>query len=246
MGQDNQDKPAPQAAKPKREPSIHTGHRQRVKARLLEYGGQSMDDYQLLELLLFYTRPQGDVNPLAHRIINRFGSLKNVLDADPAELKEIVGVSDNTAALFRLCYEVMIRYQRSQVEPGIPIRSTEEAGDALRPYFVGAKEEMVYLLSLDSKGKLLACDLISQGSADAVLLNQRKIVERAINRRTTRIYLAHCHVSGLALPSREDIWSTRQLKQALQPLNIRLLDHLIFSDGDYISMAQSDLLDETI
>lgn len=242
----DKDKPTSPEPRPKREPSIHTGHRQRVKARLLEHGGQQLEDYQLLELLLFYTRPRGDVNPLAHRIINRFGSLKAVLDASPAELKEVVGVSDNTAALFRLCYEVMLRYQRSTVGPGMLVRSTEEAGDALRPYFLGAREEMVYLLSVDSKGKLLGCDLISTGSADAVLLNQRKIVERAISRRASQVYLSHCHVSGLAWPSRDDIWSTRQLSQALRLLNIRLLDHLIFSDGDYVSMAQSELMEETI
>ncbi|MGM9536768.1 MAG: RadC family protein [Candidatus Onthomonas sp.] len=242
----DKDKPADPKPQSRREPSIHTGHRKRVKARLLEYGGQQFDDYQLVELLLFYTHPRGDVNPLAHRMINRFGSLKAILDASPDELKEVVGVSDNTAALFRLCREVTQRYYDSSREPGTPIRSTEEAAEILAPYFLGAREEMVYLLSVDSKGKLLGCDLISEGSADAVLLNQRKIVERAINRRASQVYLAHCHVSGLAWASRDDIWSTRQLNQALRLLNIRLLDHLIFSDGDYISMAQSELLDETI
>lgn len=233
------------APKRKSSPNIHAGHRQRVKARLLAHGGSQLEDYQLVELMLFFTHPQGDVNPLAHRIIDRFGSLKNALDASPEELKQVVGISDHTAALFRLCYEVMLRYQRSSVEPGMIITSTEEAGSALRPYYVGAKEEMVYLLSVDSKGKLLACDLISQGSADAVLLNQRKIVERAISRRASQVYLSHCHVSGLAWPSRDDIWSTNQLFQALRLLNIRLADHLIFSDGDYISMAQSELIDDT-
>lgn len=236
--------PEPETGK-KSDKNPHAGHRKRVKAKLLEHGGGQLEDYQLVELLLFYTHPQRDVNPLAHQIINRFGSLKNVLDASPEELKQIVGISDNTAALFRLCYEVMLRYQRSTVEPGMIVSSTEEAGAALRPYFVGARDEMVYLLSVDSKGKLLACDQISQGSADAVLLNQRRIVERAISRRASQVYLAHCHVSGLAWPSRDDIWSTNQLIRALSPLHIQLVDHLIFADGDYISMAQSELLEES-
>lgn len=233
-----------ESSSPNRKPqSIHTGHRQRVKARLLEHGGEQLEDYQLVELLLFYTRPQGDVNPLAHEIINRFGSLRATLDASPEELKQIVGITDHTAALFRLCYEVMLRYQRSATETGTVLASTEEAAEALQPYFLGAKEELVYLLCLDSKCKLLSCDLISQGSADAVLLNQRKIVQRAISRRASQVYLSHCHVSGLAWPSRDDIWATNQLAQALRMLNIRLVDHLIFCDGDYVSMAQSELLD---
>lgn len=223
--------------------NIHAGHRQRMKKKLLEHGGDALADHELLELLLFYTRPQVDVNPLAHELVNRFGSLKQVLDAEPEELTQIAGITDNTAALFRVCYEIMLRYQRSSTEIGTILSHTEEAADAIRPYFLGAKEELVYLLCLDSKCKLLSCDWISQGSADAVLLNQRKIVQRAISRRASQVYLAHCHVTGLAWPSREDIWATNQLAQALGMLHITLVDHLIFCDGDYVSMVQSELMD---
>lgn len=224
--------------------NIHAGHRQRVKARFLRYGGQQLDDYQLLELILFYAHPRVDVNPLAHRLIQRFGSLRGVLDASPKELKEVEGVADHTAALLRLFSEVMICYQRSTVEPGIIVNSVEDAGEVLRSCFVGARNEMVYLLSVDAKGKLLGCDLISQGAADAVLLDQRRVVETAIHRKASQVFLAHCHLSGLAIPSREDVWTTQRLARTLALLNIRLTDHLVFADGDYVSMVQSGLLAE--
>lgn len=232
----------PEGKKPAR--SIHTGHRQRVKNRLLEYGGEQLEDYQLLELILFYSHPQGDVNPLAHRLIDKFGSLRGVLDAPASEVKEIVGISDHTAALFRLFVEVMIRYQQSTTAPGTIISSTEDAGEVLRSYFVGAREEIIYLLSVDAKGKLISCDRIARGAADAVLLDQRRVVETAIRRRASQVFLAHCHISGLATPSREDRLTTCLLCQALEPLGIRLTDHLVFADGDYVSMAQSGMLEE--
>ena len=104
----DKDKPAPPEPRPKREPSIHTGHRQRVKARLLEHGGQQLEDYQLLELLLFYTHPRGDVNPLAHRLIEAFGDLSGVLDASPEALRAIPGMGEHTTVLMKLVNKVKL------------------------------------------------------------------------------------------------------------------------------------------
>jgi len=227
----------------KRETNIHSGHRERVKRRFLEHGAAALEDHQLLELILFYSRPQGDVNPLAHRLINRFGNLKAVLDANPDELKEIVGVTDHTATLFKLFTEVMSRYQQATAAPGVAVNSVEDAGELLRGCFVGAQNEKVYLLSVDAKGRMLAIDTISSGSADAVLLDQRRIVQTALRRRASQVFLAHCHVSGLAVPSDEDIWATQRLRMTLEMLHIRLTDHLVFADDDYLSMAQSGLME---
>ncbi len=234
--------PAKEPADEKPETNIHAGHRLRVKRRFLEHGAAQLEDHQVLELILFYSKAQEDVNPLAHRLINRFGSLKAVLDANPDELKEIPGISDHTAALLKLFPAVMARYQQDTIRPGTIVNSVEDAGELLRGCFVGAQTEKVYLLSVDAKGRLLGCDTISSGSADAVLLDQRRIVQTALRRRASQVFLAHCHVSGLAIPSQEDIWATHRLETALQLLNIRLTDHLIFADDDYLSMAQSGLM----
>ncbi len=231
------------ASDQQRAKSIHSGHRKRVRQRFLEHGGEALDDYQLVELILFYSRPQGDVNPLAHQLVARFGSLKGILDASTQARGQVIGVSDNTAALFKLFYEVMLRYQRSAQTPGTIINSSEDAGEYLRPCFVGAQTELAYLLSVDAKGKLLGCDLVNRGAADAVLLDQRRVVELAIRRRASQVFLAHCHTSGLAVPSQEDIWATQRIAHTLAQLHIRLTDHLIFADNDYVSLAQSGILE---
>lgn len=229
--------------KPPKPKSIHAGHRSRTKRQFLENGGEHLHDHQLLELILFYAHPQGDVNPLAHQLIERFGSLKGVLEASPEELKRVVGVSDHTAALIRLFPEVMYRYRRESIDAGTAVTSAEEAAEVLRDYFTGRTVETVFLLSVDAKGKLLGCDKICEGTLDAVLLNERRVVETALRRRASQVYLAHCHTTGVAVPSRDDVWSTRRLRQVLEPLGIRLNDHLIFADGDYVSMVQSGQID---
>ncbi len=238
MAQDNADK------KPVRPASIHAGHRQRTKERFLKYGGEQMEDHQLLELILFYAIPQGDVNPLAHRLINRFGSLREVLDADPEELKQIAGISSHTAALLRLFPEVVARYQQSEaISTATVIRNAADAAEIFRSCFVGARVEKVYMISTDAKAKLLSCDLIAQGAADAVLMDSRKVVRTALSRNAWQVFLAHCHVSGVAIPSTAVRQATARLQQALALLGIRLSDHLIFADGDYVSMLQSGLME---
>ncbi len=228
---------------PKRAANIHSGHRKRVRDRFLRYGAEQWDDYQIVELILFYSRAQGDVNPLAHELMARFGSLKGILDASTQELEQVIGVSDNTAALFKLFFEVMLRYQRSINAPTTIFQSTADVGEFLRPYFIGSKVELAYLLTADAKGKLLGCDLIGRGAATAVLLDQRRVVELAIRRRASQVYLAHCHTGGLAIPSSEDVWATQQMVRTLNQIGIRLTDHLVFADNDYISMVQSGMLE---
>ena len=228
---------------PNKPGGVHAGHRTRVKRQFLDYGGEHLQDHQILELLLFYALPQGDVNPLAHQLMERFGSLQAVLDAPRQELTKIVGVSDHTAALLKLMPEIARRYALAQVESGTIVISAEDAARVFSPCFVGATVETLYLLSTDAKGKLLGCDRISQGAVDAVLLDQRRIVERALSRRASQLYLAHCHVTGVAAPSQADVTNTRRLRTALSSLGLRLNDHLIFADGDYVSMVQSGLLE---
>ncbi|MCD7735213.1 MAG: DNA repair protein RadC [Clostridiales bacterium] len=239
MAQDNPDK------KPVRPASIHAGHRQRTKERFLKYGGEQMEEHQLLELILFYAIPQGDVNPLAHRLINRFGSLREVLDADPEELKQIAGISSHTAALLRLFPEVAARYQQADALSSTAIiRNAADAAEIFSSCFVGARVEKVYMISTDAKSKMLGCDLIAQGAADAVLMDSRKVVRTALSRNAWQVFLAHCHVSGVAAPSAADRQVTARLQQALALLGIRLSDHLIFADGDYVSLLQSGLMED--
>lgn len=222
--------------------SIHDGHRARMKQRFAAHGERVFDDHQLLELLLFYAVPQGDVNGLAHALIRRFGSLAGVLDAAPAELVKVKGVGEHTALLLSMLPQLMRRYQLSRIQGDAIITSGADAGEYLMPFFFGARNETVYLLSLDAKGKVLSCDFLSEGSLDQVELDSRKVVETALERRATAVILAHNHITGVATPSSADISLTEALRPLLRSMHIHLLDHLVIADGDFVSMAESGLV----
>ncbi len=213
-----------------------------MKKRVLANGERAFDDYQLLELLLFYSVPQVDTNPIAHRLLERFHSLSAVMEASVEELMTVDGVGEHTAVLIQLLPQFARRYHQDRVKMDSAVNRMEDAGTLLAPYFYDAKREMVYLLSLDARGRVLGCDLLGEGSANFCTLDIRLVTETALRRRARSVLLAHCHVSGLAVPSPEDRIATLQCMDVLDKLQIELLDHLVFADGDYVSMAQSGLL----
>ena len=220
----------------------HTGHRERMKAEFLARGLEGWPDHRVLELLLFYTIPQGDVNDLAHELVERFGSLAGVLDASVEELKKVKGVGDHTAVFFRMLPAVLGRYQGARTRLSAIINSPEEAYAWLEPYFFGARNEMVYVLCLDGKRQVLGVRKVAEGSIELAEVNTRRIAEEAIGLRAAQIYVAHNHVSNLAIPSQADWLTTDTLRGALRPIGIELIDHLVFVDGDMVSLKDSEHL----
>lgn len=218
----------------------HSGHRQRVKTEFLARGVEGWSDHRILELLLFYAIPQGDVNELAHRLVDHFGSLAGVLDASAEELKKVPGVGEHTAVLLKLVPAIGGRYQEQRGAPGQLIHSPEEAAAVLSPYFFGAANEMVYILCLDGKGKVLGVRKVSEGSIYASDINIRRIAEAAMSLRSAGLYLAHNHISNLAFPSAADWQTTDVIRSALAGVGLELIDHLIFVDGDVLSLNQSE------
>lgn len=220
--------------------SIHTGHRGRVKTEFLTRGVEGWPDHRVLELLLFYAIPQGDVNALAHELINRFGSLAGVLDASADELQKVPGVGEHTAVLLRLIPALGGLYQKQRAALSRIVAGPEEAAGILAPYFYGARNEMVYILCLDGKGKFLGVRKVSEGSIHASDINSRRIAEEAMGLRASKFYLAHNHISNLAFPSAADWQSTDVIRASLVGVGLELVDHLIFVDGDVVSLNQSE------
>ena len=221
--------------------SIHEGHRQRLKARFLKDGLDNFEEHQVLELLLFYGIPQRDTNEIAHELIKKFGSLSQVLDAPAEELSKVKYVGDNVTILFRLITEVARFYQvncamREQILPTI-----EDCGRYLVPYFYGRPHETVFLLCLDAKCKVLSCEKVGEGGVNSAGIPIRKIVEMALKANATSVILAHNHPSGLAMPSGEDILTTRRLAMAMEAVEVGLVDHIVVADNDWTSMVQSGL-----
>ncbi len=219
--------------------SIHKGHRERLKQQFLERGLENFTDIQVLELLLFYAIPQKDTNPIAHALLDHFGRLSNVLDADVEELKKIPGISDHSATLLALVTQLCRYYQVDSAQKMEILTNLEECGAYLVPRFFGRTEEVVFLLCLDAKCKVLCCKEVGQGSVNSASISIRKIVETALASNATTVVLAHNHPSGVAVPSNEDVLTTRRVAAALSAVEVHLADHVVVAEGDYVSMVQS-------
>ena len=220
---------------------LHDGHRQRCKRRYLAAGAEGMDDHQLLELLLFFAIPRQDTNETAHRLVRQFGSMQGVLRASADELMTVDGVGENAAVLLRLAGDMALR-ARCSAMPQTVLNSTELTGVYFMELLAGEKKELLYQVCLDGKGKLLSCRCISKGSVGASPVYVRQVVENALYAGASGIILAHNHPSGVALPSAEDRMVTHQVMEALEPLGIRLIDHIVVADNDFVSMAESKLM----
>lgn len=220
--------------------SVHDGHRERLRARFQSQGLEGFTDVQVLELLLFYCIPRQDTNELAHRLIDQFGSLSQVLETGPEELKKVKGIGENAATFLNLVLAAVNYYSKNRIDREETIlKEINDCGAYLIERFKGHSNETVYLLCLDAKCKLLCCPKIGEGSVNSASIPIRRVVEAALGANATSVILAHNHPSGLALPSHEDVMTTRRIAAALDAVEVRLVDHIVVADGDYTSMLQS-------
>lgn len=224
--------------------SIHSGHRGRLKERYRREGLDNFDPINALELLLFYCIPRIDTNPLAHRLLDRFGTINKVLEAPRAELIQVEGVSENTAVFLSLIKDTCRYYMVSQNNKTHTLNSIEACAKYLRPYFIGRSNEAVYVLCLDGKCQVISCELVSEGTFNSAPFPFRKVVEVIVNSRAASVLIAHNHPGGIAVPSQDDSRQTRKLAELLRDIDVVLVDHLVFADdGDYVSMQQSNYYD---
>ena len=221
--------------------SIHDGHRQRLKNRFREEGLDHFEEHEVLELLLYYTIPRKDTNPIAHELLARFGSLAQVLDARPEELAKVPGMGDSAATFLSLITAVGRYYLVNRTIQETILPSIEKCGQYLVPFFHGRRNEMVYILCLDAKCKVLCCKEMGEGSVNSAGVPIRRIVEAALGANATSVILAHNHPSGFALPSGEDVQTTKRVAMALDAVEIQLVDHIVVADDDFVSLAQSGL-----
>lgn len=222
--------------------SVHDGHRKRLRQRFMDEGLDHFSDIQVLELLLFYAIARQDTNPIAHRLLDHFGSLSQVLEAPVEELCKVEGVGENTAVYLRLVTQVGRWYQKDRAARVKILPTLESCARYLQPYFFGQSVETVYLLCLDAKCKLLCCRKIAQGDVNSTDLSIRKIVETALSANAASVLLAHNHPGGMAIPSYEDIHTTQNVAAALQAVDVNFVDHLVICDDDYVSLMQSGYL----
>ena len=219
--------------------NMHAGHRERMRDRFLREGLDGFEQHNILELLLFYAIPRKDTNDIAHMLINTFGSLSGVLDAPPEEVAKLPGMSLTSAALLHLIPQICRAYLKDREDGDIILDSTEKAGEYLLNRYIGRKNEVVSMISMDNTCRLLNFSMLSEGSVNASEVNIRKIIETALHYNATSVILAHNHPNGIALPSAQDVRTTATVKQALRVLGVQLIDHIVIAGGDFVSISDS-------
>ena len=210
-----------------------------MKERFLEENLDHFSEVQVLEMLLFYGIPRKDTNPIAHALLDHFGSFSQVMEAPVEELAKVSGMGESAATYLHMVSQVSRYYQVSKSKQQKVLPTLEDCAAYMVPFFHGRRVETVFLLCLDAKCKVLCCKEVGEGSVNSAGISIRKIVETALGANASTVILAHNHPSGIAIPSDEDAQTTHKVAMALQAVEIQLADHIVVADDDYVSMAQS-------
>lgn len=213
---------------------MHEQHRERLKARFLRDGLEGFEPHNVIELLLFYSVPRRDTNPIAHRLIDRFGSVAGVLEADYDELIKVDGVGEHSASLIKLIPMLARRYMSEiNFEDGC-LDTAQKLGDFFVSKYLGETSETVYALFLSSSYNVLGCELLHRGSVNSSFITSRALIENALSYNASMVVLAHNHPGGVAVPSSDDIRTTVTMSEALSVVDVRLIEHFIIAGNRYM------------
>ena len=220
--------------------NIHRNHRSRLKNQFIENGIDKLTDIQKLELLLFYAIPQKDTNPLAHRLLDEFGSLSDVMCAKYSELMKVDGIKENSATLIRF-FGSMLNYCGRPIEDTV-INSSAKAKEYATKYFSHVHVEQFYVFCLTKSGKVKKAFLINSGSTSEVNVQIRNITEKSLETNCERMIIAHNHPHGKAVMSSQDARFTYSLLCSCILNNIELLDHIIVGTDRTISLFEQGIM----
>lgn len=212
-----------------------------MKQKFLQNGfDHDAPPHEVLEMLLFFCVQRKDTNQLAHQLINKYGTLCAVLDAPVNELIQFEGITENNVVLLKMIMPVARFYNYEKRNQSISFNNHDEIGDFLMGQFEGFVDEHFCVLALGSNGDMLRFKCIADGDPASVGVSTRDLIKMAIDTGCSSMVIAHNHPSGVALPSAPDVELTKMIAAALSHVNVRLIDHIIVTDGDYVSMAQSE------
>lgn len=212
--------------------NVHAGHRKRVRANVIENGFSQLEDHKLLELILFYAIPQADTNGIAHNLLNEFGSIKGVLNADVGALCEVAGIGESTAVMIAAMGEAMRRSQKIFADKRALYKTHEDYCSLAQGYLSGESKEKVLAFCFDATGRLKRVVNVSEGTENSSFIDVRKIVQSAMGCDATTVVMAHNHPAGSGEPSMSDMDSTRALSVTLRKLQVMLADHVIVDENN--------------
>lgn len=218
----------------------HENHRERVKQEFLLRGfDENTPPHKILELLLFYCVPRVDTNPLAHELIDRYKTLSGVLDAPVEELITFKGLTLNNVGLLKMIMPLARIYQAENRFDGEGFGAYDEMCRYMVGRFMGLTNEHFAVMYIDPLGKMIDFTFASKGGGNNVSISNRELLEGVIRTKATAVVIAHNHHNGLPLPSDQDVIATERIADVLASVDVKLIDHLIISRNEYVSMAQS-------
>lgn len=224
----------------KQKTNVHKNHRLRLKSQFVENGIDGLTDIQKLEMLLFYALPQKDTNPLAHELLNEFGSLASVLSASYTELIKVDGIKENTATLIKF-FGSMINYCGRPYEEDA-VTSSAKAKEYASKYFKHVAVEQFYVFCLTKSNRVKKSFLINSGSTSEVNVEIRNITEKSLETNCNRMIVAHNHPHGRAVMSNQDCRFTYSLLCSCILNNIELIDHIIVGTDKTISLYEQGIM----
>ena len=220
----------------------HTGHRERVKRKALEGGIEHWPYHEVLELLLMYSVPQKDVNPLAHTLIERFGSFGAVLDAGFEQLKEVNGVGESTALFLSLLPDFFLKYTASKNVDAIILDTASKMTNYIRTIDRVRNTERFYILCLNGEKKLTKLIKFDTEISSAVGIPLAEFSQKIAFQGNRCVVIMHTHPGGSAMPTDADIKATKKLIKAANAVGVKIEDHIIITNNTYFSFVDNKLM----
>ena len=213
-----------------------------MRTRFLQEGADGLADHEILEILLYGTIPRGDTNETAHHLLKEFGSISNLIEADPEEIAKSAGVGIKSAIFISLLHELVRRYEKEKLDTKSALTSISSSVDYCKSLLAFRPRECFYVICLGSKRQILHTSKISEGTVNDAAVSPRIVVEKALRYKATSVLLCHNHPNGGVKPSFDDIYLTTQLKKMLEPLGVEVMDHIIIGENQYFSFFENNML----
>lgn len=223
-------------------PDDRAGHRERLRSRFRSAGADAVADYELIEMVLFRVFPRGDTKPIAKRLLERFGSFADVINAPANRLMEVEGVGERAVEELKLVRAAALRLMRGEIRGRAVLGTWNAVLDYCRAAQGFDERECFRILFLDKKNQLIADEVQQEGTVDHTPVYVREVVKRALELASSALILVHNHPSGDPTPSRADIDMTRMIVAAAKPLGVTIHDHIIVGRTGHASLKSLKLM----
>ena len=224
--------------------NLHAKHRERMRKRFLETNSDGFSDHELLEILLFYAIPRKNTNDIAHRLLNRFGSFEGVFSASIDELTQVEDIGETSAIFIKTVFALHKRMLIDEMPD--TYKTFEEIGELFVKKYKYIKNETMMFLIFDKRGRICRELTIASGDSDSASVDMKKMIAAAACKEAYFAAVAHNHPSGLQKFSFDDEYVTITIRETLQTMGIKLVDHYLITDGEYKGMLNGNFADLNI